>query len=240
MLVWMGGIASGLTSCLDTNGGGNYQSFPAAPVVVNHNPEIGGPSLLTTWGEIAAPELTQFSQGDCLFAQFTIDYDNQPSSLYYTATDVSYSNPINVANADIVADSVAVGDYTLPITAINISPYNNPLLLNGRFFFQMKNNAVDNQSIEYKLLTSEKEVDNNGVYTMYLVAKQDDSSGTKVDVTRNQVFLINNLLLTLGKDTTINTNVRVKYLKVDLKYYTQQSDSAPFTDYGNIELAIYN
>jgi len=241
IFLWMGGIAAGLTSCLE-NGGGNYQTFPVAPAVVNYNPEKGGTTLLTTWGEIGAPELSQFNQGDCLFTQFTIDYDNQPFSSYYTAKDITYSDRIDIANAGIEDDSVSVGDYTLPITDLYLSPYNNPLLLKGRLFFQMKQKAIENQTIDYKLLTSRKEVDNNGVYTLYLVAKQDKGDNPGVDVTRNQVFVINNLLMTLGKDTTITNSVKVKYLKVNLKYYNAEKEDAPFKNYSNssIELAIYN
>jgi hypothetical protein len=240
ILLWVGGIASGLTSCIESNRGGNYQTFPIAPVVVNYNPEKGGTTMLTVWGEIGAPELSQFDQGDCLFSQFSIDYDYQPSSSYFTATEISYTDRIEVANASIEEDSVSVGDYTIPITELYISPYNNPLFLKGRFFFQMKHKTIENPKIEYKLLTSRKEVDDKGVYNMYLIANQEKGEGKEVEVTRSQVFVINNLLMTLGKDTTINNSVKVKYLKVNLKYYNKEKEDAPFKNYDSIELVIYN
>ncbi|MCL1938988.1 MAG: hypothetical protein FWF52_11415 [Candidatus Azobacteroides sp.] len=240
ILLGIGGMAVGLTSCVN-EGGNNYQSFPLVPSVVNYNTEMGGTTLLTAWGEIAAPQLSEYNQGDCLMTSFTIDYDNQPSSSYFTATSIDdHSDVINVATAEIEEDSVSVGDYTLPIANVYISPYNNPLFLKGRYFFQMQHQTTLSPRIDYRLVASKKEVDNNGVYNMYLLAKQDKGEGNAVEVNQNQVFVINNMVMTLGRDTTINNSVRVKYLKVNLKYYTQESEETPFKNYGNIELTIYN
>lgn len=78
-----------LTSCIQN--AGNSQNFSTDNAVVCYYSNFPGLTFLnTSVGAIAAPELNGkgYEKGDCLFASFTIDYDNQPNNQYYTATNV--------------------------------------------------------------------------------------------------------------------------------------------------------
>jgi hypothetical protein len=235
------GISLGLVSCLDSNGG-NYQTFPTAPVVVNYDVAKGGTTMLTCWGEITAPELSKFDAGDCLLAQFSIDYDKQPSPDYYTATVLNYVQ-INVGETN-VENEIAVGDFTLPIEDVLTSSYNNTLLLKGKYFLSIEHEIPNDQLVEYKLIAGRDSVDEKtGAYGVYLLAKKGNESTAKpIQTINNQAFDVNQMINTLGKDTTINS-IRMKLVKVNLKYYSGETEGQPeFKNYNTtpIEMAIYN
>jgi hypothetical protein len=223
------GIASSFTGCLDTEGKGNYQTFPVIPAVVNYNIEMGT-TLLTGWGEIAAPELSDVNQGDCLFTQFTINYDNQPSSAYYTATGISYKE-VEQSIARI-ENEIVINDFNFPVEDIAPVEYNNTVQLKGRYFIYFKHQASKNQNLEYRIIASPDSIE-NGAQNVYLVAKKtNEVDGTASSLVNSHAFDVNNIIQ-LGKDTTIS-NVGMKYIKVNLKYFTEEIEGKPvFKNYSS-------
>ncbi|MDR0865832.1 MAG: hypothetical protein LBO74_13010 [Candidatus Symbiothrix sp.] len=242
----IGGVASwGLTGCMDTENGGNYQTTPVMPVVVKHNPEKGITTVLTYVGEVAVPEFSKLDQNDCLLTQLKIDYDNQPqpSPGYYVATVVDYLQ-VDAGSAR-VEDEFSIGDFTLPIEDMGIYPYttnNGILVLDGRYFVQIKHTIPKDQGVNYKLVAARDSVDEKtGVQNVYLLAKgKNENDGKASEVQNIHAFDLKDIFA-LGRDTTLN-EVKLKYIKINLKYFNGEKEGEPVFKKLNtspIELAIY-
>jgi hypothetical protein len=236
------GVILSFVSCLNTEGGGNYQTFPVAPAVVNNNSARGGTTLLTYWDEIATPELTGHEQGDCLFVQFKLNYDQQPSSNYYTATEVTVIEEVEHGAATYFEDKITPDDFKLPIETMVIADYSNTISLDGKCFFYFKHQVAKDQSIKYRMLASPNDLDETGAYNIYLLAKKDNKTeGTSTSLVKSYyAFDMKEVILNLGRDTTVN-NIGLKYMKVNLKFFTKEENDSPvFEKYNStpIELAV--
>ena len=94
----------------------NHTTFPPTPAVIDYNMSIGKVVMATSYGVVAAPSLITYSPGDCIFVyEFTVDYDNQPSLDYYTATNI-VKDDVNQGSLE-ESSSIYLSDYTLPISA---------------------------------------------------------------------------------------------------------------------------
>jgi hypothetical protein len=236
------GVILSFVSCFNTEGGGNYQTFPSAPAVVNYNSAKGGVTLLTYWGEIAIPDPTKYEQGDCLFVQFKLDYDHQPSPNYFTASEVAVVEDVEHSSARFFEDKIPMDDFKFPIETMAVADYNNTIGLNGKWFLLFNHQAAKDQSVEYRMLASPNDLDEaTGAYNIYLIAKKkNETTGTSTSLTKSHAFDINETVLNLGSDTTINT-IGLKYMKVNLKFFTkEEGDNLIFEKYNSkpIELAV--
>lgn len=110
------GIGMGFYSCI--NGDVSYSyTYGPAPAIVDFDINMGGIIMGTPRGKVSAPSLFNNLPGDCLFVhEFTIDYDNQPTNDYYTATNIVKED----VNQYFLEESnfIDLRDYTLPISKV--------------------------------------------------------------------------------------------------------------------------
>jgi len=219
----------GLFSCDMGNNKGNtstYQNTPA--VVVNSSIITEGPAVGTPYGYLSTPSLTDVSVGDCIVLyQFTIDFDHQPSTQYFTATNID-KDFISQSNLQIDGDTTAtdIGDYTLPMSGVN-SVLNDPsnAYFQGKVFMGIT--CKDKNPI-FRLIYNKKYPDSNGRKTVYLQAKPLVPNTS--DVGTVYAFDMMSLLLTSSRDTTItvsggtSSGVKLKYVVVNLKYLSKVND----------------
>jgi hypothetical protein len=247
-LLFSGIAFLGLVSCMEVGNEGNYQTFPPVPAVVSYDTQKGGTTLLTYWGEIATPELSKLlDKDDCLYVQFKIDYDAQPKPDpgYYVATVLDYET-VDASDAK-VEEKFSIDDlddFTFPIDTVLIPIYNNTLQLNGRSFFHIGHYDIpNNQKINYKFVTCRDSIDEKtGLGNVYLLAQKENETDSKsANILNIHAFNLNDIIR-LGKDSTVN-EVKMKYVKVNLKYYAGEKEGEPIFEKYNanpIEMFINN
>ena len=225
------GILIGSNSC-NVQNYGNTTTFPAAPVVVEYDASKGGVIMNTPWGCVAAPSLAHpfdvspFDGYYCLYAlEFTVDYDNQPTTEYYTA--------INIEKEDIdkfgflQKSSIELEDYTLVLS--NLSGAASEFY-NGKFFIaaQCKDKAP-----EFIMVYNTEEPEEDNIKNLYVLAKPSSSSASSSDITTLGAFDLSRFInLDQGRDTTLyntgsSTGYDYKYIKANLKYLSGITDGEP-------------
>jgi hypothetical protein len=195
----------------------------------------------TSYGEIVASEstLVPVNVGDCVyFHQFTVDYDNQPSDKYTTATSVQYEK-IAKESFVITTSSIPFDDYDLKLSDIETlgSPYFRGALFTGMGFSKMKE-----QSVSFRLVFNPNEPAENGAKNVYLQAKlSGTASGAAENINSVRAFDVRNLLAIAGRDTTVS-NVSYRYAKINFKYLSRVENGEPvYAKLDNpIELTMFN
>ena len=204
---------------------GNVSTFPSWPAVVDYKIEMNGPVLCTLWGVVAAPSLIDCESGDCLYVhEFTIDYDNQPSTSYYTATNIIKESVCQSFLEE--SSSFEIGDYTLPLSAAG--GYTSAFF-NGKFFTAA---SCKDKKPQFRLVYNTEEPDERGVKNLYFLARPSSSTQETSDVTSLFAFDTSHLIYTQGRDTTITVegyeaNAKYKYIKANLKYISSITDGVP-------------
>lgn len=230
------GMGIGLFSC-NTFDGGNRQVVTSL-AVVGYESKTFHTSISTPYGEFVAQELDlKVSEGDCIYAQYTIDYDNQPSTEYTVATELQYQpigqNPVEVWWDIDPEDPDALTDYTVPLSKVEheASPY-----YKGKFFIGMNFSLGTGQTPDYQLFCNPDEADEKGTRTLYLQAKLSGAAtSTPQEVSDIHAFDMNELFYRFSRDTTLNVSnngeVSFRYIRVNLKYFTGVKDGK--RSYGN-------
>ena len=236
------GMGIGFWGC-NIMGGKNVQSYPAAPAVIDFNSDMGCTAISSQWGYAAAPDLALF-EGNFAILSFTLDFDNQPSSQYYTASAISISETGPIRSLEFASGPVAVGDFTLPISDVgwnlwadggSTSPFYNGTIFMG---IACKDNAPN-----IRMVYNTQEPDSAGIKNLYLLAQPLSSSNT--DVAKNYAFDLFSLFQNFGRDTTFLSNAgetsTYRYLKVNLKYLSKISDDGvpTYTTTGLSPMLLY-
>lgn len=214
-------VLLGFSGCLDDDG--NYTTVPDFAVVGN-NSQMGGTTLRTSRaGEVAAPSLTGYVTGDCAYVNFKIDYDNQPSETYWTATEIE-SIKIEQKNLNVIStdDEVFFDSYILPFSGLG---YYSSYMYNGRFFLEMGYKANVGEKVTYEVFCNPEEKDSDGVFSIYLRGKfteseNYDSNNSVVDI---YAFDASQLIYRYGTSTT-EDDVTYLTLKVYFKYFEKLDD----------------
>ncbi|GHT41291.1 hypothetical protein FACS189437_08010 [Bacteroidia bacterium] len=242
----------GLVSCLDMGNEGNKTSF-TVPAVVSYNMNKGGTTLLVITGdEFSAPSLSsELQPGDCVYANLTLDLDNQPVKEYLTATNITY---IQIDKSIAAIRDTAIVEEFFPVDAIlpieNMLPEDYHPLLNGKIFLWTAHKASAKQEITYTMIVQRNDVSSDKKATdVYVIAKKEGSvSGTGSTSIQNlHAFDILNAISALGQDTILKSSsgeVHLRELKVNLKYCSGVKDGAPvYTDYKSsstpLSIAVY-
>jgi len=221
------GMGIGVFSCNIGSNPGNYQNFTNTPAVVDQRTDMGGIVIGTPWGYLAAPELIDVYPGDCIYLyQFTIDYDNQPSDKYYTATSISKEN-VDQSNIEVVAsDSIDLGDYILPISGV--SSMADEFFL-GRLFVGM---SCKDKNPSFRLVYNTKGEATNGIKNLYLQAGPSSSTASTADVAAIHAFNLLSFIQQYGGDTTKTfkgsaDKFDFKFIKANLNYVSGVTDGKP-------------
>jgi len=238
--LWVMGIV--LFSCNVGNGkrSGNSQTFQnTLAVVINSDLITGETAVGTPYGYLAAPSLTDVSTGDCIIMyNFTIDFDHQPTSNYFTISNVDKDF---VSQGSLLPDdTTAIDESTIPIsdvTAIVNDPSN--AYYQGKIFLGI---TCKDKNPDFRLIYDDsKDKDINSRKTVYLQAKASSSTPSSSDVGTVYAFDMNSLS---RRDTTISisgTSVPLKYVAVNLKYLSDITDDGePVYTAANSPLYIYS
>jgi len=202
-----------LTNCIQNVG--NSQNFSTDNAVVCYYTDFPGITFLNTpYGAIAAPELNgKYEKGDCLFASFTIDYDNQPNNQYYTATNVSEKK---IGKTDIIMLNAVYQNVNDSIDKMsqdsikNLTFVGSVCCINNNLF--MGFDQLDaNRNYDYQLVYSDSLIDEMPV--LYVCAKEaNPSSATTYGDYRYQAFDITPFLAEYA-DENNNFSFYLKYKK---------------------------
>ncbi|GHT73084.1 hypothetical protein AGMMS50262_03580 [Bacteroidia bacterium] len=243
------GIALGTTSCLNTDMTGNTQSFGDHPAVVNRNIYTGSLTFLSSYGlEIIIPAESQvgLTEGQCVLAQFVLDYDNQPNPNYYTAQGAKYKtveqDPVYIA--DSIFSSVDRRDnFTAPIEAMAPAAYDP--IMHGKIFFQLAYIGSKDRTVNYRMYLGRDSINaQTGARNLYLLTSRDDT--TTAAVTKHHAFDFKPLIDgDFGRDSTFTIageKIYTRYIRVHLNYLEKVDNGVPVFKQMNatpLEIFVY-
>jgi hypothetical protein len=228
----------GLVSC---NEGGNFIEVVTYGII-NENKEMEGTTLIsvaTEIGEVAAPEIpATYRPGRCVLAAYLLDYDNQPSLDYTTATEIRFLIPEIKQSFARVVESVDKDDpeYNVVLKQVDfLSVYH----LRGKLFFEIRYDMPQDQTLDYSLVCDINDIDEKGYLNLYLRAKKsNEKTGTDIGKVDSYVFDAYNLLRNHGKDSTDAKFSEIKYkcLNVNVKYLKEIKEKEKKEDNGDEEI----
>ena len=166
-----------LTSCLENTG--NSQTYQADNAVVRYfslYPEMT--FLDTPYGSVAAPELDakNYNEGDCLFASFTIDYDNQPAPSKYTLVSNMSEEKIrsgNIIMLDSESQDISSVIDSMSVDSIRyVAPAGYFPCIDNKLFMGFDQLDSKIQNYEYQLVFSVV----NDIPVLYVCAKSSPTS----------------------------------------------------------------
>jgi hypothetical protein len=190
------------------------------------------PILKSNLGWYAAPQLTALNPDSCLFIyQMKIDYDNQPSSDYTTATEINYSGIEKAYVMPTVPVSDPSYDYSFSDCGILVSPY-----LQGKFFAVLGIKIKEGQGIDFKMVYDQDEpLDSDGSMNLYLLAKLTGESSKGESETSTIFAFDGRSLMYNARDTTVQ-GVDYNYVKFKINYL---STTGEITKTSAVELATF-
>ena len=220
------GSVLALTSCVDGNNKSTYLSYGVA----NYNSTMGA-TLITEIGEFAAPGTgSKVTPGDCVIAQYTIDQDNQPSTDYFTATEISM---LEVNQFPIVLREIVEDDPQFDVEFISVVPYYIPAF-RGKAFFEIAYAGYLKKTYQYSLTCDPETLDADGNFVFYLRARvSGEDSGSESFVADTFVFDISSLISSYGADAADDSNNSYRYVSAQIKYCNGISESGEYT-YKNV------
>ena len=204
---------------------GNISTFPNVPAVVGYNPTMGGSTIATPFGILSAPSINDCFPDDCvLLKEFTVDFDNQPSKNYLTATNIS-KEKVDMSYF-IQTNSFDIGDHTLPITSLE--GVSSEFYHGKIFILALTKDKTPNLRMVYN--TEEEEM--NGVKNLYLLAQASSSTQNSTDYSTLTAIDLLDFIYLQGRDTTITVSgssekAEYKYAKVNIKYISSISGDIP-------------
>lgn len=228
-------LSLGFTACLDGNNEITYRSF----AVVDYNPNMKGATILTPNGELATSGLpSSLVIGDCVYAYYTIDYDNQPSSNYFTATDLQIPE-------GCVFDQTPIDIQELPLD-LNDPSYNTEFtqvaphtlyVFRGKIFFEFNYKTYSKQQLTYSLACNTEELAEKGSINLYLRGtRTGEKIGSEIATSGLHVFDAYNLIKFYGKDSTDpnDNSFKYKYLDVYIKYCNEIDEEEGKYEYKDV------
>ncbi|MCL1933904.1 MAG: hypothetical protein FWF53_08875 [Candidatus Azobacteroides sp.] len=228
-ILFLSGIGIGLSGCNFTNKG-NSQTFYNTLAVVDSDPD-GRTIVCTSYGYLAAPSLTDVSPGNCIFIrQFTLDYDNQPTSGYYTISDI-VKETVN-QSSPAVDNPTELGNYTLPFSSID-NVYTDEFY-KGRIFIVA---TCKDKNPALRLVYNPSEEETDGIKNFYLQAAPSSSTPNASDVQTLYAFNLYDMIRVANQDTLrtfkdYTDQYDFWYIKAKLNYVSDTTNNEPV--YGTI------
>ena len=233
----IGIIALNLVSCLPK---GSNMDVIECPAVVSKD---GTTFILTEFGVFAAPTLdSKLEDGSCIWAHFTLDWDNQQAKTPpYYASNITYE-PVDQSSAEIQTDfdekeTIVPKEDLLPIRLCVPRPYHP--FLNGKLFMSFNHLVPLQQKMTYRAIvkpgaTSDEPVD------VYFIAEKEKpvAEGTAEDLLNlyaiDMRMVINSKW---GKDITFASGEPGRQIQIRIKYCTGLDDD-DVPQYGNYNSTI--
>jgi hypothetical protein len=220
----------GLTGC-NSLGGGNVANWSTF-AVVDYNFEYGGDILHTEGGTVAAPGLSMlpYAPGDCLFVNFDIDYDNQPTDKYVTVSNLQVVDKGEIAHSssEILTGTSAL-DIVLTGTEVPFTQVAGGFWLQTKNFYQFVYSADKTQSIQYSFFAVEDEpLDSEDVKNIYVIARASGTSSKVEDIGDYHAFDLTRLF-EFGKEVASSSSSTTPYfqLKLRINYLKAIKDGVP-------------
>jgi hypothetical protein len=237
--MFLSGMIAGLTSCLENKG--NRSSGRDFAVMV-YNSNINALTMNTSGLAFIAPQLQDLKANDCIVANYTIDFDNQPSNqAYYTATEIQYQI-LSRYTAEKSED--IIDDYTDSIRTIQ-GLAASPLYKGHIFIITEQAGTSSSSAYDYELICHPDSVDVNEVHTLFLKSKllKGNTDGNSQSYTSAQAFDLSQLINAYGKDTIFKNSTdydtEYKCLLFNLKYQSGMKENIPvYTQYGKEPLMV--
>jgi hypothetical protein len=217
-----------ISSCINTDLTGNMSTSGAHPALVNQNINTGTLSLLSSFYDadilIPAEIAAELQAGQCLMADLTMDWDDQPDSRYFTAKMVSYKTVEQ--NLIYFQDSINVGAYNSPLEGVSFSY--RPIL-KSKYFFQIYHKGMEKRTVNYALYASRDSIDaETGAANLYLVSQRDTT--TTAIISQIHAFDMEPLLQELGKDTVLSAggeDITLRHINFNVNYLEKEEDGVP-------------
>ncbi|MDR2626550.1 MAG: hypothetical protein LBC40_00760, partial [Dysgonamonadaceae bacterium] len=207
-----------ITSCLKQDGQ-NFQTFVIEPVVVvEESPLPIVSSLYPGLERFLVPDLTgRVEREDCLLLSFKIDFEAQPDSRYYTATE-TFRVALPASLPAVSADTFVVEGFDTPIieAAVHRSNSGNKALIDDKLFLILVQEK--NKNYEYTMVYQPFPQDLPSSYAtppnLYVSAKyiNDTPSNTIDDDTYLRVFDLSDFKKYLSDDLDWTGTKTVKIL----------------------------
>jgi hypothetical protein len=202
-----------------------------------YNPDINALTMNTSVGAYTAPQLQKLSANDCITANYTIDFDNQPSGQPYDeATEIQYQLLSRYTVVEKQADFN--DDYTDSIRSIQ-GVVANPFYYGHLFIMTEQAGTPSDSAYDYELIYHPDSVDAEGINTLFLKIKQlkGNSADNSLRYISSQAFDVSHLVKAYGKEVT-----EYKYLPFYLKYQIGMNENIPvYRQFGTdtITVAIF-
>ncbi|MDR2087082.1 MAG: hypothetical protein LBP72_07890 [Dysgonamonadaceae bacterium] len=220
-------------------GEGENRSTATSIAVIGNRADMGGCVMNLSNAVLAAPELAgKLKVDDCIEATFTINYSNQPSDKYYTATEISYvllnNDSVIVKTGDMIDDH----NDSVKSIALNTSPY-----YNGNIFVQINREEVNNHLYDYDLIFNPDSIDENGIHTVFLKSKKEDKMSGSQTNSNLETFNLRSLFAAYGKDSLYQSGgieQRYRYVSLNFKHQSGVKEGIPvYSRSGNKPVDIY-
>jgi hypothetical protein len=204
------------SGCMDK--GGNSQYVERIVGIAGYS-DLFQPAIITASETFLAPELQKplldgdLYEGDALIASFNLDLDNQPSTEYYTASQLEYMKITTGSSIYPTPEGESMtDDFSAPIEALSGFAF----VGNVMFFGFVHYSVPQDQAFDYELTFPSDPVEDADYPTIYLRAKE---SGTGTQSKTNIEFLyafnMSSFFYTLQKDADNNVKFYIKYKGVD-------------------------
>jgi len=157
-----GVVMLGLSGCIKK--GDNIQDFGITPAIVGF--DILQPVIKTPYGTLYAPELQSamltmdLMEGNTILTTFTINYDQQPSTEYYTVSNMQW---LKVEKG--WPSTYEAGDFNVPIEAMGVYD-----LVGNILFFGFQHTAPKDQVFIYEMTYDPESSDD--IPVLYIRAKK--------------------------------------------------------------------
>jgi hypothetical protein len=215
-------IMTGGVSCLG-KGESESKSSATSLAVIDSRPEMGGCVMNLPEAVVATPELANnLKEGDCILVNFTINYSKQPSTDYYTATEIKYqllnNTPVEVRGGEMI------DDYNDPLSYIFLISRPN---FKGNLFAQIEHEEKDSQLYDYELIFNPDSVDEKGIHTVFLKSRKLNKVGTQ---NAYESFNLHPLFEAYGKDTLYQSGSikqEYRYVSLNFKYQSGVEEGLP-------------
>lgn len=138
-LLWM-------SACIE---GDNYTDYRSL-AIIKYDSTVGDLAIHVPGGIFAAPEIAGlYKDGDCIKTQFRLDFDNQPSDKYFTATEIQHflidKYELKEGEGHIIDPGYTDAINAIPL--IGASPY-----FYGKLFLEIHHVAENDQTYSYELV----------------------------------------------------------------------------------------
>ena len=218
--------------------GDNYDRTWDYAIIGGHNSSLDNHRTITVSNNIfAAPDLDNnknLQTGDCVYLNYTVDYDNQPQKNYWTATNIIISEVFKQKLLSVLPNGNHVyNDYKVPFENISCSYSPN---YRGKMFVRLAYQKAKDEEVTYELFCNSADVSETGEINMYLRGKSNNPGTTqeKSAFAETYVFDAYDFISTYGLDKNLGDGAIFRSVNVIFNLIERfDDDGNPIYSRGN-------